>query len=209
MPVRPPLTHVCPPGTSWVLLPFPGHCSCPAGSSWSSAQNKCVQSPHYGTPFQTAVPLTKGRRYRKVITSSTGVLPPAYRAMTIASYQATVDAAKWKVISVTYDPTGEKTLTIIADYCGPPSSVTSPDSTSVGGMVVLHGAWSNISPAAASSCTSTGATQQHGSGAGSTQTQAPAAQSSNTGTYIAIGAGALVVVGGIALAMSSKKKKRR
>jgi hypothetical protein len=37
--------------------------------------------------------------------------------------------------------------------------------------------------------------------------QAPAA--SNTGTYVAIGAGVLLVGGGIALAMSSKKKRRR
>ena len=49
--------------------------------------------------------------------------------------------------------------------------------------------------------TSTGGAQQ-GSGV-----QAPAA--SNTGTYVAIGAGVLLVGGGIALAMSSKKKRRR
>lgn len=202
--------HPACPGGTWELLPYPGHCACPTGWSWSAPQNKCLQNINTATPIQTAVPLTKGRSYKKVITSSTGVLPAAYRGLTKASYQATVNPANWKVISVAYDPTGEKTLTVVADYCGPTASVVSPDTTNVGNMIVLHGTWSNIGPAAASSCggAGTGSTQQQGSGSGSGAVQTPAATTSSTGTYVAIGAGALVVIGGIALAMSSKKKRR-
>jgi len=222
----------CPGGhATMVPQPFPHwECVCPQGWGWSSSQNKCLMN--IAIPYQTALPLTKGHSYQKVITSSTGALPAAFQGLTLQSYQATQDPAKWKVRAVIYDPTGIKTLTVIADYCGSSSSVMTPDITHVGATVVLRGAWTDIGlgscapapptcPAGASlvagqcRCSSTGKapvggvcpTVIIGGSGGGGGVQPPAAASSNTGTYVAVGAGVLVLVGAVAVAMSSKKRR--
>jgi hypothetical protein len=206
----PPATVVCPPGKHWngtaCVGVMPIGTPCPAGTIGSVINGRLVCQPvvHETIPAPTGATGPVGTTNAGIYTYATGhrtqmttsvsgggSLPPAFLNLTNATVQAQMDSVvpgAFKIASVSYV---NGTLVILADYCGKPYNVQSPQSQLVGTTTVST-TYQDMGASPAGVC------------------PAAASTSMSTGTKVALGVvGAAVLGGGGFLAYKKFGKKRR
>jgi hypothetical protein len=204
----PPATIVCPPGKAWngtacvSVAPLVG--GCPPGQAGSVVNGRFVCRPtvHETIPAPTGGTATGGASagiytyatgHRTQMTTSVsggGSLPPSFLSLTTATVQAQMDATvpgAFKIASVSYV---NGTLVILADYCGKPYNVQSPQSQVVGTTTVST-TYQDMGVSPAGVC------------------PAAASTSMSTGAKVAIGVVAAAVLGGGGLLAYKKLGKKR
>jgi len=198
---KPPAPPAGPPPS---IMPIGG--LCPAGTVGTVINGRFVCQPtvHETIPTPSGTTGATGGAAAGIYTYATGhrtqmttsvsgggSLPPAFLNLTKATVQAQMDATvpgAFKIANVSYV---NGTLVIVADYCGKPYNVQSPQSQVVGTTTVTT-SYQDISASPAGVC------------------PAAAAVGMSTGTKVALGVvGAAVLGGGGFLAYKKFGKKRR